>query len=71
MSAFKAVIIHKKIVTVFDQPKGRWRVEIVEENLDVISPIVIYLTDLNTNDPNPETPTYRQLIFQETTPAIV
>ena len=71
MSAFKAVIIHKKIVTVFDQPKGRWRVQIVEENMDIIGGIAIYLTDLNSGDPNPETPTYRQLIFQETPPAIV
>ena len=44
---------------------------IVEENVDIIGGIAIYLTDLNSGDPNPETPTYRQLIFQETPPAIV
>ena len=71
MSAFVVLYELFLYVSVFNQPKGRWRVQIVEENMDIIGGIAIYLTDLNSGDPNPETPTYRQLIFQETPPAIV
>ena len=45
--------------------------EIVEENMDIIGGRAIYLTDLNSGDSNSDTPTSRQLIFQETPPAFV